>query len=241
MTRESPGRVLLQQDLRRIIIYNRSFSGNLENFLDAYSSETQQVEEIKKWWRENGFSVVLGLTLGVSGIFGWRYWQDVKVEQSEAASVLYSDMIAAFVNDDTADARDNADRIVADYRNTTYGVFAMLGLARLAVADDDLDAAESHLREALEQNRDASFSHVIRTRLVRVLISQDKLDEAGSMINRQGTGEFASAYDELMGDISALQGDFEAARAAYQQSINGALAAGRDISTLELKLNNIGQ
>ena len=209
--------------------------------MDAYSSETQQIEEIKKWWRENGLSVVLGLTLGVSGIFGWRYWQDVKIEQAEAASVLYSEMIAAIVNENTTDARDYAGRILADYRNTTYGVFALLALARLAVVDDDLEAAETHLRQALKQNNDDSFSHVIRTRLIRILISQDKLGEASSMINRQETGEFASGYDELMGDISALQGDTESARDSYQQAISKARAGGRDISTLELKLNNIGQ
>ena len=208
--------------------------------MDAYSSETQQIEAIKKWWRENGLSVVLGLTLGVSGIFGWRYWQDVKMEQAEAASVLYSDMIAAIVNENSTGARDYADRILADYRNTTYGVFALLALARLAVADDDLEAAETHLRQALKQNKDNSFSHVIRMRLIRVLISQDKLGEASSLINRQETGEFASGYNELMGDISALQGDIESARDSYQQAINKGRSAGRDISTLELKLNNIG-
>ena len=208
--------------------------------MDAYSSETQQIEEIKKWWRENGLSVVLGLALGVSGIFGWRYWQDVKIEQAEAASVLYSDMIAAIVNENSTAARDYADRILADYRNTTYGVFALLALARLAVVDDDLEAAETHLRQALKQNKDASFSHVIRMRLVRILISQDKLGEASSLINRQETGEFASGYNELMGDISALQGDTESARDSYQQAINKGRSAGRDISTLELKLNNIG-
>ena len=208
--------------------------------MDAYSSEAQQIEAIKKWWRENGLSVVLGLTLGVSGIFGWRYWQDVKIEQAEAASVLYSDMIAAIVNENSTGARDYADRILADYRNTTYGVFALLALARLAVVDDDLEAAETHLRQALKQNKDNSFSHVIRMRLIRVLISQDKLGEASSLINRQETGEFASGYNELMGDISALQGDIESARDSYQQAIDKGRSAGRDISTLELKLNNIG-
>ena len=208
--------------------------------MDAYSSEAQQSEEIKKWWRENGLSVVLGLTLGVSGIFGWRYWQDVKTEQAEAASVLYSDMIAAVVNENSTGARDYADRILADYRNTTYGVFALLALARLAVVDDDLETAETHLRQALKQNKDDSFSHVIRIRLIRILISQDKLNEASSLINRQETGEFASGYDELMGDISALQGDTESARDSYQQAINKARSGGRVNSTLELKFNNNG-
>lgn len=209
--------------------------------MDVHTAEAQQIEDIKKWWRENGLSVVLGLTLGISGIFGWRYWQDVKIEQAESASVLYSEMIASLLNENTTEARDFADRILAEYKDTAYGVFASLALARLAVADDDLDAAEAHLRRALKLNRDVSFSHVIRMRLIRILISRDKLDEASNLVHQQDKGEFASSYDELMGDISALQGEIETARNSYQQSINKARADGRDISTLELKLNNIGQ
>ena len=208
--------------------------------MDAYTSEAQQIEAIKKWWRENGLSIVLGVTLGLSGIFGWRYWQDVKVEQAESASVLYSEMIASLSNDNGAESRELADRILAEYENTTYGVFALLALARLAVADVDLVAAETHLRQALKQSTDDTFSHVIRMRLIRVLISQDKLEQASNLISRQEKSGFASGYDELMGDISVLRGEFESARNSYQQSIDKARAEGRDISTLELKLDNIG-
>ena len=209
--------------------------------MDVYTSEAQQIAEIKKWWQENGLSIVLGLTLGISAIFGWRYWQGVKVEQAESASVLYSDMIASLQNEDGAEIRELANMILAEYEDTTYGVFAMLALARLAVTDDDLDTAEAQLRQALKQNDDDALSHVIRIRLVRVLISSNKLDEASNLVDRQEQGAFASSYDELMGDISAMQGDLEAARNSYQQSANKARAEGRDISTIELKLNNIGQ
>ena len=208
--------------------------------MDAYTAEAQQIEEIKKWWRENGLSIVLSLTLGISAIFGWRYWQAARIEQAEAASTLYSEMIISLRNENQTEARDSAEMILAEYENTAYGVFAMLALARLAVDDSDMDAAETHLRRALDNNSDASFAHVIRLRLIRVLISRDKLDEARSLIASPKKGEFASSYDELMGDISVLQGDLETARSSYQQSIDKARADGRDISTVELKIDNIG-
>lgn len=208
--------------------------------MDAYTAEAQQIEEIKKWWRENGLSVVLSLTLGISAIFGWRYWQAASIEQAEAASTLYSEMIVSLRNQDQTEARASAEMILAEYENTAYGVFAMLALARLAVDDSNLDIAETHLRQALENNSDVSFAHVIRLRLIRVLISQDKLDEAGSLIATPEKGEFASSYDELTGDISVLQGDFDTARSSYQQAIDRARTGGRDISTVELKIDNIG-
>ncbi len=209
--------------------------------MDVYSSEAQQVEDIKKWWRENSLSVVLGLTLGVSGIFGWRYWQGAQVEQAEAASSLYSDMIAALQNENDTEMREFAEQILAEYENTSYGVFALMTLARLAVADDDLETADNHLRRALEQNKDDSLSHVIRMRLARILISRNEPEQAGALLERQDQGAFAARYAELLGDISVMQGDLETARAAYQRAIDAARGAGRDITTVELKLDNIGQ
>ncbi len=209
--------------------------------MDVYTAETQQIEEIKKWWRENGLSVALGLTLGISGIFGWRYWQDVTVESAEAASALYSDMLASLQSEDWTGVRESADKILADYDNTTYGVFALMSLARLAVADDDLDAAETHLRQALEHSGDEALSHVIRTRLIRILISRNEPEQAGALANRQNKGAFVAEYYELQGDISLMQEDSEAARTAYEQAIGALRADARDVSSVELKLNNIGQ
>ena len=94
--------------------------------MDAYKAEAQQIEEIKKWWRENGLSVVLSVTLGISAIFGWRYWQDLQIKRGESASTLYSDMIVSLRDDNQTQARDAAQRILAEYENTAYGVFAML-------------------------------------------------------------------------------------------------------------------
>ena len=209
--------------------------------MDAYTAEAQQIEEIKKWWRENGLSVALGLTLGISGIFGWRHWQDVKIESAEAASALYSDLVASLQSEDRPGARESAEKILADYENTTYGVFALMSLAGLAVADDDPGAAETHLRRALEHSGDEALSHVIRIRLIRVLISRNELEQAAALTNRQDKGAFAADYDELQGDISIKQEDRGAARAAYQQALSTLRADGRDLATLELKLNNIGQ
>ncbi|MCY4155158.1 MAG: tetratricopeptide repeat protein [Gammaproteobacteria bacterium] len=209
--------------------------------MDPYTSEAQQIENIKKWWRENGLSVVLGLALGVSGIFGWRYWQGAQAQQSEVASALYADMVAALQDDDAGGAREFADQILVDYDSTSYGVFALMTLARLAVADADLETAEARLRQALAQSKDAALAHVIRLRLARVLISRNEPEQAGAVLDAREQGAFAAAYDELLGDIGVMQGDLETARDAYQRALDTARAAGRDITTVELKLDNIGQ
>lgn len=39
-------------------------------------TEEQQIEAAKKWWKENGSSIVTGLMLGLAVLFGYRYWTD---------------------------------------------------------------------------------------------------------------------------------------------------------------------
>ena len=209
--------------------------------MDVYKVEDQRIEDIKSWWRENGLSIVVSVALGVGAIFGWRAWQASTLEKAQAASQLHAKMVVALRDEDNAGAKDAADGILEQYDNTPYAVFARLTLAKLAVADGELEAAAAHLRWALEQDLDESFSHVARLRLIRVLLSQGELDAAERLADAPDQGEFAVNYDELRGDIKSAQGDLEAARSAYQQSLDKARGGARDVSTLEIKIDNIGR
>ena len=42
--------------------------------MENYDSEQEQVEDIKKWWKENGRSVIAGLVIGLGGMVGWKSW-----------------------------------------------------------------------------------------------------------------------------------------------------------------------
>ncbi len=68
--------------------------------MDVYKTEEEQVEAIKKWWQENGKSIIAGVVIGITAIFGWRAYDNHTAVQAEAASTLYEQMIgAARVND----------------------------------------------------------------------------------------------------------------------------------------------
>ena len=42
--------------------------------MDIYASDEEKGEEIKRWWRENGLSVMLGIAFGIAALVGGRYW-----------------------------------------------------------------------------------------------------------------------------------------------------------------------
>jgi len=210
--------------------------------LDVYRSDEEQIDALRKWWGENGKSAIAGVILGLSAIYGWRGWQDYKIEQAEAASELYQQMVIAIRDDKNVNnAKESANKILTEYESTAYSIFANLTLAKLSVDEKDFDSAAAHLNWALENNSEQSIEHLIRKRLALVLIAQDKLGAALTLLDVKNRGEFAASYDELRGDILHLQDDITGARDAYQLAITKTKSANGNISVLELKMDDLGR
>ena len=57
--------------------------------VDVYRTEEEQVEALKRWFRDNGRSLVTAILIALILVFGFRYWQDSQLRQREAASAQY--------------------------------------------------------------------------------------------------------------------------------------------------------
>ena len=208
--------------------------------MDVYQTEEEQIETIKKWWAENGKSIILGVILGLVGLFGWRSWQGHVVKQAAAASAIYQQLVTDMANGKIDDAEQTANEITGKYAHTEYAVFSKLILAKIAVEAGKLDAAAGHLRWALKHNSQPSMDREIRLRLARILTAEKKYDAAVKALDVRDPGEYLASYQELRGDIAAKQGHKEAARDDYEQALNAVRAAGSNTSILETKLDNLG-
>lgn len=211
--------------------------------MDVYRTEEEQVEAVKKWWNENGKSVMAGIVIGLGAIFGWRAWDNHTKLQTEAASTLYEQMVAASRKDDADDTRVYAERILADYDATTYAVFAALMLAKLSANANDLSTAETQLRWVLNNNSQAGINHIATLRLARILTATNQYDAALKLLDTNSAGRFITRYEELRGDIFRRQGKNEEARQAYERALANSGDADTDNaeSTLQMKLDELGK
>jgi predicted negative regulator of RcsB-dependent stress response len=208
--------------------------------LDVYTTEEEQVEAIKKWWKENGKSIIFGVIFGLAAVFGWRTWQEHRTAQSQAASELFQDALFSLRSDSPDKAASPAREIVRNYESTGYAVLARLVLAKLAVDKKQLDEAADQLNQALTESDEPTLTLDIRLRLARVQYAQGKYDAALSTLKVKDPGAFSSGYDELKGDILAQQGQKQQAYDAYQRALKEYSKQGSDTSTLKMKIDDLG-
>ena len=208
--------------------------------MNEYETEEQQIEALKKWWKENGTSLIVGLIVGVSALFGWRYY----VEQNNAHYVIASDLymqVLQGANSGSIDEKtiDIHNQLVNVYSDTPYASLASLALAKTEYEKDNSDGAVAQLELAVKHASDEVIKQVANLRLVRVYIEQQKYDVAMAILNTKHAAAYDAQYEELKGDLYNAQGDIAQARLAYDKAIElqGITAS----KWLRLKRQNLGQ
>jgi len=202
-------------------------------------AEQEQAESLKRWWKENGTVVIVGLVVGLAIVVGYRLWLDYTYGKAEAASAEYQQLMVELDQQTYDRVYDRGGRIISQYESTPYAQLASLAMAKAYVAQDDLAGAATQLRRVLQNADSEAMQHVARLRLARVLLSQGSTSEALSLIETVDGATFTSVYEELKGDIQLAQQQPALARTSYTKAL-ALLGAGRDRSLLQMKLDNVG-
>ncbi|PRY65077.1 putative negative regulator of RcsB-dependent stress response [Vreelandella songnenensis] len=211
----------------------------------ADRSEEEQLDVAKRWWKENGTSLIAGAVLAAAGVFGWNAWQNYQQGQSEAASVRYQQLVSiATANEldeqQTAGARELIAELTDDYGKTLYADLARLLDARISVQQDDLDAA----REALEQVADDSSHRYVQSlawlRLARIEVESDNPDAALELLDEPISDSLAAQQADVRGDAYAALGQTDQARSAWQDAMALAQEQDQTLYGVQFKLDDLG-
>jgi len=205
--------------------------------VEIYETEEEQLDAVKRWWKENGQSTIIGLVLGVAVILGWNYWQNLKKNQTEQASALYGQLIQAIGTDKKDSAEKLAERIQSEYPKTEYAAYGVLLLAKLKVQQGDLPKAQALLK-SIAAGTDKELSNVAKIRLVRLMLASGEYEQGLQLINDVDpatSSSFSGNYDELVGDLYVALDRLDQARSAYQK----ALENGYKSPLLQFKIDDL--
>lgn len=203
----------------------------------SHYEDEAQLEQLRRWWRENWMALAGGLVLGLAGIFGWEAWQNAKTGKSEQASQVYEDLKQA-VAGKPDQASELGERLIKDFPGTPYAAQGALLLAQQSAQKQDWAGAEKRLAWVMMRSDDPGLQKIARLRLARVLWQQNKPDDALAKLDLADDDAFAALYQELRGDIKLSQNDRAAARTAYEKAMAlGPAPASKDL--LQRKLDDL--
>lgn len=209
--------------------------------MEAYTTEEQQVEAIKKWWHDNKWSVIGGIVVGVGALWGGRAWLDNQHGYAETASATYQLMLEQVSQGKNEDAAQQGAQLLGQFSDTAYASLGALAMAKIKVDAGESAAASAHLRWALDNSKEDSVQFEARRRLAQLMLADKKYDEALALLNGVDAGVYESAYEQLKGDIYVAMGQPESARTAFMRALASAAPQERGRELLQIKLDNLGK
>jgi predicted negative regulator of RcsB-dependent stress response len=194
----------------------------------SHLTEEEQIEALKRWWKENGKYTVGAIVIAVAGYFGWQSYGTHQLAQKEGASDLFQSMLEAgsesqngqIADEDVARIQSLGSQLKDEYGKSFYSTSAALLMAKFAAEDGDLDEARAQLEWAKADNSTQKLGFVIDLRLARVMYAQGEYESALSIVQSAPEESAKSAYAEVRGDIYAAQNKTDAAADAYQAALD---------------------
>jgi predicted negative regulator of RcsB-dependent stress response len=203
-----------------------------------YETEEQQVEALKDWWKQNGIAVIGGAVLGISALVGWHGWNWHQENQAIEASDVYTVVQETLAKGDETALAEQVNILQDQYGSTPYASLAVLHHAKVQVDKDNGAAAEESLRWVIKNSKQETVQNVAQLRLARLLLADNKIDEAQSMVSAGMSEAYTSLAKEIQGDIFVAKGDIEEAKKAYDEAM--LTGSGSGIEYLQLKRSDLG-
>jgi len=220
--------------------------------LASYANDEEQVEALKRWWQENGSSLLTGIVIVLVVLFGSRQWQGAQMAKAEAASDLYEDVVelalldqaSALTAESMAQLESSYDELRNEFEDSIYARYGAMMMATVYVNQENYDQAATELNWIIDnpelgfmQKAEEELFLTARLRLARVKLAQGLAQEALTIVTEVEPGALAAGFAEVQGDAYLQLGQSEQARSAYERAIS---LEPDNASFIDLKIRGIG-
>jgi predicted negative regulator of RcsB-dependent stress response len=199
----------------------------------------EQAEYVKKWCREYGFGILLGVVFALFISWGWNYRHQLKEKNLVIASMQYEHLVSAIsLNENTSALNNLADSLLKDYAYTPYASLAALQLAKVDIDQNNLLDAVNRLDWIINHGHDQILQSIAKLRLVRILLSQNQAKAALKLLSKNEDKAYVPIFLEERGDIFKSLGRGKEALRSY---LAAKKAFGKVVEQplLEIKINNL--
>jgi predicted negative regulator of RcsB-dependent stress response len=203
----------------------------MKNFIEIGKTDDEQEQQIKKWIKENALQIIIGITLGLSGIWGLNAYDVYQHQQSIQARILY-------LNATTGKNEIAFKKLNKDYASSGYAQEAVLMQAKVAAKSGHYAQALSHL-QTLTNAENGLIATVATMRMARVQLEMGDFQAAINTLNNKKFDEFDGLYNQLKGDIYTADNQIDKAKEHYQLALNQLSAESELQNLIRIKLSDL--
>jgi predicted negative regulator of RcsB-dependent stress response len=205
---------------------------------DAYD-DYEQSERVQKWLKQNGLSIVVGVVIGLIGIFGVQQWRNHKAAHQADASELYQELQPLLDTGNTNGVDVIIQHLMSDYADTPYAMFAVSDRARRQVEAKQFDKALESLNWAEQHATSPELKALVDLRIARLQLAQGQAQEALSVLDRIPANSYAIVSQELRGDALVKLGRRDDALKAYQAAVKAMGPQAQQNNEVQMKIDDL--
>ncbi len=203
--------------------------------------EQEQIDALKAWWKEHGNKVMIGLTVFVLAVAGFRVWSGYQAKQTSTAATLFEVLRQELATNDVQKIRDVGGQLIDQYPHTIYATDAAMILAKANFESGDAKSAKAQYQWVIEHAKQGQSKDLARLRLAVVLLSEKDFTAALKQLEGAHDAAFDPLFNYLKGDVYSQQGKAREARAAYQAAIETLPQDNPFKHYVQLKLDALGE
>ncbi len=185
----------------------------MKKFIEVDKTEEEQVEQVKRWIKENTLQIVVGVSLGLGGIWGFDAYKNYQHSQLIEARSIYL-TLSSNPSDTQA-----YEQLKNNHANSGYLDLATLILAKNAVANKDYTQALEYLTP-LSDASNVSIAKVVNMRIANLHLEMGSYKQALDALNTAPNSAFDGLYNQLKGDIYLADNQIENAKKHYKLAFN---------------------
>ncbi len=205
--------------------------------INQLETDEQRAEVLMAWLRENAAVIILGVALGLGGIFGWNYWRSSSVESQQVMADHYEALLTKISTADNETLK-MTEAEATQQLDANYLAFFHAHLAAKWIEKKDFAAAEALFNQIINsKTQDDGLRHLAILRLAYLKMDQQQYEEAQKILASIKDSAFLGLAREAEGDIYVLQNNRDAAKKAYQE----AAAFGNTTGLLSKKQLSLGE
>ncbi len=207
--------------------------------MNAYMTEEEQVEEIKRWWARYGNQVMSLILVVLLAVTGWKWYQGHLESVKAQASLSYEQLIQSVGKSDETGVIAHANYIMQNYPGTVYAEGAGLMLAKIEVSKGQYGNAIKNLRAVSASSNSATIIQLAKLRISRIFLQQKLYSKALSELESVVDNAYLPLVHEVKGDIYFAEKKSKLAEAEYLQAEKALPNLGLMTPELKMKLYQV--